>query len=46
MIDDAFKIVLDPLFKLNSKYEKSIYTVNGYEDSQNMWTTLNKQIIT
>lgn len=42
MLDDAFKIILDPLFKLSVKLEKRLYEVKGYENVYNMWSTLNK----
>ena len=42
MIDDAFKLILDPIFKVNTKIDPHVYKVEGYEDTQNMWTILGK----
>ena len=36
MLDDAFKIVIDPIFKIKERKEK-IYSIKGYEDDLNMW---------
>ena len=37
MLNDAFKKVVDPIFKPN---RIEVYPVAGYEDSVNMWVEL------
>lgn len=39
MLDDAFKLTLDPLFYGSVSSAK--YKVDGYADNQSMWTNLN-----
>ena len=39
MLDDLFKIVLDPLFQ-TQKDEKIIFPVDGVDDTEQMWTQI------
>ena len=40
MIDDAFKLTLDKIFGLKSKYVT--FRVDGYDDNDNLWENLEK----
>ncbi len=41
MIDDAFKLTIDTLFKNDVIINKnSSFHVNGYKDNENMWLKL------
>ena len=41
MIDDAFKLTIDTLFKIEDTFNKnSSFPVNGYKDDENMWLKL------
>jgi len=39
MLDDAFKLTIDPLFYGSVSSAK--YKVDGYQDNQSMWKNLN-----
>lgn len=39
MLDDAFKLTLDPLFY--GSVSTSSFKVNGYPDNSSMWLNLN-----
>jgi hypothetical protein len=41
MLDDLFKIVLDPLFHTSVPPDQSsVYPVEGYDDSENLWSAI------
>ena len=40
MVDDAFRLTLDCIFRPIAPLEETVFHVDGYDDKENMWMKL------